>query len=158
MATTDDDLAGAQEPRLIEGGLAVDDRGWLSFINDFDFAAAGVRRFYMVNNHRRGFVRAWHAHRREAKYVLATRGAALVGAVRVDDWESPSPSARVHRHVLSAQRPSVLHIPAGYANGFMSLTEDATLVFFSTSTIEESRGDDVRYDARHWDIWDVVER
>lgn len=154
MAETGEMGDGA--PRLFEGALAVDDRGSVSFVNDFDFA--GVKRFYTVANHRAGFVRAWHAHRREAKYVTVTRGAALVGAVRVDEWEAPSRDARVHRHVLSAQRPSVLYIPAGYANGFMSLTEDATLMFFSTSTLEESRGDDVRYDARHWDIWAVAER
>ncbi len=79
-------------------------------------------------------------------------------AVKIDDWENPSPAARVHRFVLSAQKPSVLYVPAGYANGFMSLTADALLVFFSTATVEESRGDDVRYDARLWDIWKVVER
>jgi dTDP-4-dehydrorhamnose 3,5-epimerase-like enzyme len=148
--------AGTDAPRLIEGALAVDDRGSVGFVNDFDFA--GVKRFYLVANHRSGFVRAWHAHRREAKYVTVTRGAALVGAVRIDKWDSPSRDAEIHRHVLSAQRPSVLYIPAGYANGFMSLTKDATLMFFSTATLDESRGDDVRYDARHWDIWDVVER
>jgi dTDP-4-dehydrorhamnose 3,5-epimerase len=145
-----------ESPRLLQGGLSVDDRGSVGFVNDFDFA--GVRRFYVVTNHRAGFVRAWHAHRREAKYVTVTRGAAVLGAVRVDDWEAPSRDSEVHRHVLSAERPGVLYIPAGYANGFMSLTADATLVFFSTSTLDESRGDDVRYDARHWDIWDVVER
>ena len=143
-------------PRLIAGALVVDDRGSVSFVNDFDFA--GVKRFYTVANHRAGFVRAWHAHRKEAKYVTVTRGAALVGAVRIDNWDDPSPEARVHRHVLSAQNPSVLYIPAGYANGFMSLTNDATLIFFSTSTIEESRQDDVRYDSRRWDIWEVIER
>ena len=151
--TTD---AGGAAPRLMEGALAVDDRGSVGFVNDFDFS--GVRRFYVVTNHRAGFVRAWHAHRREAKYVTATRGAAVVGAVRVDDWESPARDAEVHRFTLSAQRPAVLYIPAGYANGFMSLTADATLVFFSTSTLDESRGDDIRYDSRHWDVWDVVER
>lgn len=144
------------EPRLIEGALAVDDRGSVSFVNDFDFA--GVKRFYVVTNHRSGFVRAWHAHRRETKYVTVTRGAALIGAVRIDNWESPSRDAQVHRHVLSANKSAVLYIPAGYANGFMSLTEDATVMFFSTATLEESRGDDVRYDSRHWDIWTVVER
>jgi dTDP-4-dehydrorhamnose 3,5-epimerase len=40
----------------------------------------------------------------------------------------------------------------------MSLTADAKLMFFSTSTVEESRGDDYRYDARHWDPWQVEER
>ena len=143
-------------PRLIEGALSVDDRGSVSFVNEFDFA--GVKRFYLVANHRAGFVRAWHAHRREAKYVTATRGAAVVGAVKIDNWEAPSRESDVHRFILSAQRPSVLYIPAGYGNGFVSLTEDATLMFFSTSTLDESRGDDVRYDSRHWDIWDVVER
>jgi dTDP-4-dehydrorhamnose 3,5-epimerase len=82
----------------------------------------------------------------------------LVGAVRIDNWDDPSRDARVHRHVLSAQDPAVLYIPAGYANGFMSLTDDATLMFFSTSTLEESRHDDVRYDSRRWDIWEVIER
>jgi dTDP-4-dehydrorhamnose 3,5-epimerase-like enzyme len=144
------------EPRVFEGGLSVDDRGAVGFVNDFAFE--GVRRFYTVSNHAAGFVRAWHAHRREAKYVTALRGAAVVGAVKIDDWEHPSPAARVHRFVLSAQKPSVLYVPAGYANGFMSLTADALLVFFSTATVEESRVDDVRYDARLWDIWKVVER
>ena len=141
---------------LIEGGLAVDDRGTVSFVNGFAFA--GVKRFYVVRNHTAGFVRAWHAHRREAKYVFVARGSALVCAVKIDDWERPSKDLPVRRFVLSAEKPAVLFIPEGYANGFMSLTGDAVLVFFSTATVEESRNDDIRYDARHWDPWKVEER
>lgn len=144
------------EPRLIAGDVAVDDRGSVSFVNGFDFA--GVKRFYLVDNHRAGFVRAWHAHRREGKYVTVLRGDAIVAAVAIDDWDKPDRGAKVHRFVLSSRRPSVLWIPPGHANGFMSLTADALLGFFSTSTVEESRGDDVRFDARHWDAWNVVER
>jgi dTDP-4-dehydrorhamnose 3,5-epimerase len=144
------------EPVVLSGGLAVDDRGEVGFVNTFDFA--GVKRFYTVHNHRAGFVRAWHGHRREAKYVTVVSGAALVGAVRVDDWDRPSASQPVTRHVLTAAQPAVFCIPPGWANGFMSLTADARLVFFSTSALDESRDDDVRYDARHWDIWTVVER
>jgi dTDP-4-dehydrorhamnose 3,5-epimerase len=140
----------------MSGGLAVDDRGEVAFVNDFNFA--GVKRFYLVSNHRQGFVRAWHAHRREAKYVTVVQGAALIGAVKIDDWNAPSQDAQVHRYVLAAHKPSVLYIPAGYANGFMSLTDDARLMFFSTSSLEESTGDDIRYDARLWNIWNVVER
>jgi dTDP-4-dehydrorhamnose 3,5-epimerase len=150
------DESQPETPRLLEGALAVDDRGSVSFVNGFDFA--GVKRFYAITNHRQGFVRAWHAHRREAKYVTAAAGSAIVAAVAIDDWERPSRSAEVHRFVLSAERPSVLYIPPGHANGFMSLTADAKLLFFSTSTIEESRNDDVRFDARYWDAWSVEER
>ena len=41
---------------LFIGGQAVDDRGTVSFVNDFDFN--NVKRFYQVENHRRGFIRA----------------------------------------------------------------------------------------------------
>jgi hypothetical protein len=40
----------------------------------------------------------------------------------------------------------------------MSLTADLKLMFFSTASLEESRGDDVRYEARYWDVWNPVER
>jgi dTDP-4-dehydrorhamnose 3,5-epimerase-like enzyme len=144
------------EPTIIPGGMAVDDRGQVSFVNDFDFK--GVKRFYMVSNHKAGFIRAWHAHKKEGKYVLVVKGTAVVGAVKIDDWDKPSKDLEVVRHVLSEKTPKVLFIPPGYANGFMSLTKDAQLIFFSTSSLEESLNDDIRYDSRHWDIWSVEER
>jgi dTDP-4-dehydrorhamnose 3,5-epimerase-like enzyme len=144
------------EPYIINGGLAVDGRGEIAFVNDFHFEA--VKRFYMVSNHRHGFVRAWHAHKKEAKYVHAVAGAALVGAIRIDDWEKPSVDLPVGRYVLSSKKAQILYIPSGYANGFMSLTSDLKLIFYSTATLEESADDDIRYDARYWDIWNVVER
>jgi len=143
-------------PQLIEGALAVDDRGELGFVNDFNFDK--VKRFYWVSNHRSGFIRAWHAHKREAKYVTVVSGAALIGAVEIDNWDNPSKDSKIWRYTISENNPSVLYIPAGYANGFMSLTKKTKLMFFSTATLEESRGDDVRYDAYYWNAWEVVER
>jgi len=144
------------EPEFIEGGIGIDDRGEVGFVNGFNFA--GVKRFYTVRNHRLGFIRAWHAHRRESKYVSVVQGAAIVGAVKINDWDNPSRDLKANRFVLSAGKPSVLFIPNGYANGFMNLTEDAILVFFSTSALEESQGDDVRYDAYYWNPWQIIER
>src|SRR5678816_864228 len=130
------DLWG-NSPRLFPGGLAIDDRGELGFVNDFQFG--GVKRFYTVSNFQQGFIRAWHGHQREAKYVTAVRGSALVGAVPIDNWDSPSQKNEVARYVMSDKNPSVLYIPPGYANGFMSLTSDLKLMIFSTSTLEESQ-------------------
>jgi len=144
------------KPRMIDCVTAIDDRGQVVFANDFD--VRGVRRFYMVSNHRAGFVRAWHAHKQEAKYVLVTHGAALIGVVPIDNWKKPAKGATVARHVLSAGIPKLLYIPPGFANGFMTLTADTELLFYSTSTIEESKTDDFRYPARYWDIWKVEER
>lgn len=144
------------EPHIIEGGLAVDDRGSLIFSNDFHFE--NVKRFYIVSNHTSGFVRAWHGHKKEGKYVLCSKGAAVLSAVKIDNWDMPSKSIKPHRWVISAQRPIIVFIPPGYANGFMSLTNDTQLIFFSTSTLEESKGDDIRFEARYWDVWKVEER
>ncbi|MGK9367352.1 dTDP-4-dehydrorhamnose 3,5-epimerase family protein [Melioribacter sp. Ez-97] len=144
------------KPVLIKGGIAVDDRGSVSFVNDFNFK--DVKRFYIVDNHRRGFVRAWHAHKKEAKYVTAVKGAAIIGAVKIDNWDKPSKDLEVHRFVLSEKTPAVLYIPSGYANGFMTLTEDAKLIFYSTSELKESINDDYRYEARYWNPWEIEER
>lgn len=145
-----------EEPLLIEGGLGVDDRGAVAYVNGFNFA--GVKRFYVVSNHRSGFIRAWHAHKNEAKYVLVISGAALVGAVKINDFESPDKSAKTHRFVLSSKNPAVLFIPAGFANGAMTLVPGTHIIYFSTSSLEETKGDDYRFDARYWDIWNVEER
>jgi dTDP-4-dehydrorhamnose 3,5-epimerase-like enzyme len=144
------------KPELMQGGTSIDDRGELGFVNDFRFS--NVKRFYTVRNHRQGFIRAWHAHKKEEKYVSVVQGAAVVAAVKIDRWENPSKDLEIHRFVLSAEKPSVLFIPAGYANGFMNLTADTKLLFFSTSTLEESQGDDIRYEAHYWDPWQVIER
>ena len=145
-----------QAPHLYEGNLVIDDRGEIGFVNDFNFE--GVKRTYWVTTHRTGFPRAWHAHRREAKYFMAVRGTMLVGLVKIDDWEKPSKDSKVSRYVLSSSKPSVLYAPPGYANGFMSLTQQAQMIVFSTSSLSESENDDIRYPARHWDIWNVPER
>jgi len=142
--------------KVIEGAIAIDDRGELAFVNDFHFE--GVKRFYMVTNHRSGFVRAWHAHRTEAKFATVLNGAAVFGAVKIDNWEIPSRDSVPQRYILSAHKPQMIYIPPGYANGFMSLTPDMRILFYSTSSLEESRGDDYRYDARYWDIWNIAER
>ena len=134
--------------KVFEGKIIADDRGTVRFINDFDFE--GVKRFYQVENHRSGYIRAWHAHNREGKYVYVVTGAALIGVVDFTD-ENAIPK----KFVLSAEIPKVLWVPPGNANGFMSLREDTRIMFYSTSTLEESMGDDIRFAYNKWDIWSL---
>lgn len=143
-------------PGILKGGIAVDDRGSVSFVNDFNFAE--VKRYYMIKNHTQGFVRAWHGHKKEAKYFTVVRGSALICGVEIDDWTAPSKDLQVHRFVLSEAVPSVLYLPAGFANGAMSLTADATIVVYSTMTLQESMNDDIRFDSRYWNPWTIEER
>ena len=139
------------EPKIINGGIAVDDRGSLRFVNEFDFA--GVKRFYCVENSGPARqVRAWHGHKKEGKYVYVARGSIVVGVVNLDTEQV------ILRTVLSDASPKVLYIPPNHANGFMNLTENAIVFFFSTSTLDESRGDDIRFPYDKWNIWAVEPR
>jgi len=147
-----------KKPHLIEGGLAIDDRGQLTFANDFDFS--NVKRFYIVENFSQDIVRAFHGHLKEEKYVLVVSGSVIIAAVEMDDTTKPKKSNEVHRFVISSKKPCILHIPASYANGFRALEENTKIVFFSTSSLEESKGDDYRFPYDYWgkEIWNVENR
>jgi dTDP-4-dehydrorhamnose 3,5-epimerase len=135
-----------EEPRLIPGGLAVDERGRVGFVNDFHFA--GVARAYTIENHTPGFVRAWHGHRREAKWAWCVRGAVLVCAVPLDWFKTRDPEVvQLYRFTLSEWQPAILHIPAGYANGAMSLTPRAKVVWFSSQRYGEDEDEYLPYPA-----------
>lgn len=144
------------KPEIIDGGIAVDDRGELIFANTFPLRE--YKRFYVIKNHAPQFVRAWHGHKREAKGIVVLEGSAIVGAVQIDDWGNPSDDLEVTRAVLTSKKPSVFRIPPGYANGIMTLTPGAIVLVFSSSPLEDSMGDDFRFPARKWDIWQVEER
>ena len=146
----------SSQPELIPGGVSSDDRGRVYFANGLDLS--NCRRFYFVENFSVGTVRAWHAHRHERKWVLAVRGAALACCVEIDDWQTPSADTEVHRFVLDARSPSVLSVPAGYANGAMTLAPETKLLYLSDATLEASLDDDIRFPARFWDPWPVAER
>ena len=144
------------EPTCIKGQLFIDDRGEVGCVNNFDMTK--IRRFYTVTNHKAGFVRAWHAHKKESKYVTIISGSAIIAAVKIDDWKQPSKNLKIHRFIVSAKNPAVISIPKGYANGFKTLTIDTKLMFFSIATLEQSRNDDFRYDAYYWNPWEIMER
>lgn len=153
------------EVKSIIGGVATDDRGSVRFVNDFNFK--DVKRFYQVQNHQTGFIRAWHAHEKEAKYAYVAKGTALLGAVpldimrdiktKKDNYLKIEPvilkDYRIFKTVLSSNNPKVVFIPSGYANGFKSLEPDTIIQFFSTSTLQESLGDDIRFDYDLVNIW-----
>ena len=141
---------------FIEGGISIDDRGELIFCNNFDMN--NVRRFYQVSNHANQFVRAWHAHKNESKYVFVSTGTVLVAAVHIDNWEKPSKDLKLQKYILSEKKPGILFIPKGYAHGYKTLTDNSKVIFFSTSSLDKSSKDDYRYDAYYWNPWDIIER
>ena len=141
--------------RLIEGFTHIDERGILTAANDFD--AIAIRRFYIVTNHTVGYVRAWHGHAQESKFVFPLAGTALVQTVDIgiENMIGPSMDLLPHRWVLSARKPQVLIIPPGHVNGWMGLEPNTVLMFMSDATLDESKEDDYRFPAEWWSNWRI---
>ena len=144
------------EINLINVDTAVDERGYLRFCNSFDLTK--YVRFYDVVNYQSNFIRAWHGHKNEYKAALVREGSAMICLVKIDNWEKPSTELEIKKFFLSQKSPKILEIPAGYANGFMSLEPNTKITFYSDKKTKDSLSDDYRFDYNFWDPWKIKYR
>lgn len=148
----------AQSPELIIAGQTIkpetaptfgDDRGYFTAIN----FGPGSKRAYLIQNHQKWVVRAFHGHHHESKqlYVLSGAFKVIVIDMQSKNWKS---------FTLTEKGNNLLKIPAGCFNGFVSITDDAQLLIFSDRTFEESKADDIRlpYDLLGTKVWEVEHR
>lgn len=140
-----------KKPKLIKGDFAIDDRGFVNFNNDYILSK--LKRFYIVQNHKTGFIRAWHAHKHEEKFIICLTGSVMISAVKVKNFKNPNKNEIVENFFLSDRDASVLCIPKSYANGFKTLEKNTKIIFFSTSTLAQSKKDDYRFDYDYWNPW-----
>lgn len=145
------DLFMTEKITLIDGGIHKDERGKISFVNSFDFH--DVKRFYLIQNSSIDIIRAWQGHKIETKYFYVISGSFLVCGVKIDDWKHPSENLPVEKYILLEDKSQILKIPSGYANGIKALQEESKLLIFSTSSLEESKNDDYRFDKNLWRNW-----
>lgn len=92
----------------IKGGIAQDERGGIRFVNDFDMTP--IKRFYIIKNADTTLVRGWRGHRIEQRWFYALSGSFSVAIVKIDNWESPSPTLVVENFILTANDHQVLFI------------------------------------------------
>lgn len=136
------------EPKVIPGGAAEDERGKVSFVNDFDLR--DVRRVYRVTNREAAPFRGWIAHRVERKWFLPVIGRVEILLVALDDFDHPSPALPVLRHLLDEASPSVLHVPGGYAIGIRSVSPGASVLVFSDCLLGAIPDDTWRWPPETW--------
>jgi len=95
----------------------------------------------------RGTVRGMHFQRApmvEAKLIRCVQGRVFDVAV---DLRPASPTfLRWHAVELSADQPSEVFIPEGFAHGFQALSDNAQLLYFHTRPWTPSCEDGVRHD------------
>ncbi len=147
-------MAVISSPKLITGGIFKDERGAVSFVNDFDMTS--VKRFYQIKHKDIKTVRAWQGHKIERKWFYCTAGSFLLNLIKIDDWKNPSSDLIPETFVLKAGVSNILSVPSGYANGFKALEENSTLMTFSDQSIDEAKTDDFRFDKNYWFNWSTL--
>lgn len=100
-------------PELINGKIHSDNRGKLSYNNEFD--ASRVKRIYFIEN-AEDFIREWQGHKVEQRWFAAVSGKFLVKLVKVDNWETPDEDLSVVRYELKSEELDILHVPAGFVS------------------------------------------
>jgi dTDP-4-dehydrorhamnose 3,5-epimerase-like enzyme len=138
-------------PKLIKGGNFIDERGSMSFVNDFDIGTA--KRFYTITHISKEIVRAWQGHEFEQKYFFPLQGKFLIAWVQIDNFANPSENLSPNFAILDAKDTALLHIPNGYANGLKALTQEAQIGVFSDFDLEKSVLEKHRYDPDLWFDW-----
>lgn len=139
------------KPNLISGGNHKDDRGIISFVNDFRLDQ--VKRFYTIEHLDVNVVRAWQGHKIEQKWFYVVAGSFELFVVGPDHWESPSDDLEVNEFGLSEINSQILHVPGGYATGFRALEAQSKLIVFSDLTVEQSSNDNYRFEQCLWHDW-----
>jgi dTDP-4-dehydrorhamnose 3,5-epimerase len=138
--------------QLISGNIFQDERGSLSFLNDFSLKP--IVRLYEIAPISTNIIRAWQGHKKESKWFYCSQGSFVINLVKLDDFKNPSNDLEVHEIHLKSENPQVLFIPGGYANGFKSTSENSKLMVFSDFDLEASKKDDYRYEQNKWlKIW-----
>lgn len=145
------------EPTLVTPFRACDDRG---IFENIDFTAYLVpKRIYIVKNIHQNMVRAWHGHLYENKIIYPIKGTikVAVGKMKVSPdskqmlgFETPKV------FVVSDRVQNGVFVPAGYVNGIQFLESDTTIMVLSSSSVEESRTDDYRWDYDTLYKWEVL--
>jgi dTDP-4-dehydrorhamnose 3,5-epimerase len=137
---------------LIEGGSFADARGSLLFVNDFNFKS--VKRFYQIVHPDTSIVRAWQGHKIEHKYFYVAQGSFVIATVRIDDFTNPSLTLQAKETILTTEKPAILSVPPGFANGIKALSSNSILMVYSNLTLIESEHDGYRFDSSLWLNWE----
>ena len=153
-------------PKIIAINEFLDDRGNLSFSNDEIWSFFNIKRFYFVSNNNINFIRAWHGHCEESKIFIPIIGNFKIGLPKLSILDQKDVYDG-RKQVWLKNDPEIfylnpnkmLFIPKGYANGFMNLMAENKLLVLSDKTLDESKGDDYRFEWNYFEnFWKIEYR
>ncbi|SFN11923.1 dTDP-4-dehydrorhamnose 3,5-epimerase [Chryseobacterium oleae] len=122
-------------PKIFEGGKYSDERGSLTFNNNFN--ASEIKRMYHIENADTEFIRGWTGHKIEQRWFSALQGSFLIRLIKIDDWENPSKELQILRFDLDSDNLNILHIPRGYASAIQAKENNSKLLVMADYSLGE---------------------
>jgi dTDP-4-dehydrorhamnose 3,5-epimerase len=143
------DLIGSY---LIESQLIEDERGFFSrIVCEREFAEHGLTNSWIQQNiafnHKKGTLRGMHYQNtpyEEIKVVRCTHGA--IYDVLVDLRRESPTYKKWLGFELSAENHKMLYIPAGFAHGYLTLTDEAEITYLVSQSYHPDAEAGIRYD------------
>ena len=122
---------------LLEPRRFADQRGFFQeLFRVSDYAAAGITEPLLQDNWSRsvkGVLRGMHFQRRQPQGKLVTVLRGEIFDVAVDIRKNSPTYGKWHGQMLSADKPQQLWLPAGFAHGFLVLSDSADVLYKTSS-------------------------
>lgn len=136
----------------------VDDRGYLIVFGSSGRPDAPhiekMKEVYLVGNHSKGTIRAFHKHKILWDYFFINHGSAKF--VLVDDREDSPTYKEINTFVLSERNPSLLVVPPGVFHGWMTLEEDTQMISTASEMYDKTAPDEERVPHDSFgDVWSI---
>lgn len=116
-------------PQIIKGNQHGDDRGNLTFNNNFSMLP--IKRVYTIENNSLDFIRGWQGHQIEQRWFSVVTGSFRISLIKIDDWKNPAKDLPVLEFILNAENLDVLHVPNGFVSAIQALEDYSKLLLFA---------------------------
>ncbi len=129
--------------KIIQGGIASDNRGQIRFVNDFDMSL--VKRFYLIKNSDTNPSRGWRAHKIEKRWFYAISGSFLLSFVKIDDWNCPNQLSEIDQILINSEENKLVYFPPGFGTVFKALEPNSELLVFADHLLDHADKDNYTY-------------
>lgn len=127
---------------LLEGKKHQDERGIITFNNDFD--ASLIKRIYTIENLSTDFIRGWQGHKIEQRWFACMKGSFEISVIQIDNFENPYKDLMINKYQLNDEKLTYLHVPPGCITAIQSKEENSKLLVLSDYGLGEI-SDEFRY-------------
>ncbi|CEN46168.1 WxcM-like domain-containing protein [Capnocytophaga canimorsus] len=138
----------SQISMLYVGNKHTDERGTITFNNDFD--ASQIKRIYTIENHSTDFIRGWQGHQIEQRWFACVKGSFQISVIKVDDFQHPSKNLEKKVFHLTDEHLTYLHIPAGCITAIQALEAGAKLLVLADYLLGEVQ-DEYRFPLEYFE-------